>query len=109
MATRQPERQLTEFIAKFAPEMSKLIRAARAKMRGFVPQALELVYDNDNFLVIGYGPSEKSWGRHLFARSPSERPQSLFSSRRKAAGSTQAIAGQWQCRTQHSPRVRRCA
>src|ERR1700689_1772689 len=60
MPTRQAEQQLTEFIAKFTPEMGKLIRAARAKMRGFIPQALELVYDNYNFFVIGYGPNEKS-------------------------------------------------
>jgi len=60
MPTRQPELQLTEFIAKFTPEMGKSIRAARAKMRGFMPQAVELVYDNYNFFVIGYGPTEKA-------------------------------------------------
>jgi hypothetical protein len=60
MPAREPERQLAEFIAKFTPEMGKLIRAARAKMRAFTPQALELVYDNYNFFVIGYGPTEKA-------------------------------------------------
>jgi hypothetical protein len=60
MPTRQPERQLAKFIAKFSPEMGQLIRLARAKMRAFLPQALELVYDNYNFLVIGYGPTEKA-------------------------------------------------
>jgi hypothetical protein len=60
MPTRDPERQLVGFIAKFTPEMGKLIRDARAKMRGFIPQALELVYDNYNFFVIGYGPNEKA-------------------------------------------------
>jgi hypothetical protein len=60
MSTRQPERQLAQFIAKFTPETGTLIRAARAKMRGFMPQALELVYDNYNFFVIGYGPTEKA-------------------------------------------------
>jgi hypothetical protein len=38
MPTRQPERQLTEFIAKFTPEMGKLIRAARSKMRSLMPE-----------------------------------------------------------------------
>jgi hypothetical protein len=56
----QPERQLAEFIAKFTPEMGESIRAARAKMRAFIPKALELVYDNYNFFVIGYGPNEKA-------------------------------------------------
>jgi len=55
-----PERQLAGFIAKFAPEMAKLIRAARARMRKRLPRALELVYDNYNFFVIGYGPNERA-------------------------------------------------
>jgi hypothetical protein len=57
--TSSPEKQLAGFIAKFSPEMATLIRAARKKMRERVPQALELVYDNYNFFVIGYGPSER--------------------------------------------------
>jgi hypothetical protein len=60
LPTREPERQLAEFIAKFSPETGRLIRATRAKMRAFIPQALELVYDNYNFFVIGYGPNEKA-------------------------------------------------
>ncbi|HEV8112121.1 MAG TPA: DUF1801 domain-containing protein [Planctomycetota bacterium] len=59
MKTSSPEKQLAGFIAKFSPEMATLIRAARKKMRERVPQALELVYDNYNFFVIGYGPSER--------------------------------------------------
>ncbi|QGZ95953.1 DUF1801 domain-containing protein [Terricaulis silvestris] len=55
-----PEKQLAGFIAKFTPEMAKRIRSARAKMRQRIPQALELVYDNYNFFVIGYGPNEKA-------------------------------------------------
>ena len=55
-----PERQLAGFIAKFAPDMASLIRALRKKMRERLPQALELVYDNYNFFVIGYGPTEKA-------------------------------------------------
>ena len=60
MPTRESERQLADFIAKFTPEMGRFIRATRAKMRAFIPQALELVYDNYNFFVIGYGPNEKA-------------------------------------------------
>ena len=54
-----PEKQLAGFIAKFTPEMAVLIRAARLKMRKRIPRALELVYDNYNFFVIGYGPNER--------------------------------------------------
>jgi hypothetical protein len=66
MPSREHERQLAEFIAKFTPEMGKLIRATRAKMRAFIPQASELVYDNYNFFVIGYGPNEKA-GEAIFS------------------------------------------
>ena len=59
MKTPSPEKQLAGFIAKFSPEMATLIQKARKKMRERVPQALELVYDNYNFFVIGYGPSER--------------------------------------------------
>ena len=60
MKTPSPEKQLAGFIAKFTPEVASLIREARRKMRERLPQALELVYDNYNFFVIGYGPSEKA-------------------------------------------------
>ena len=76
MPTRQPERQLTEFIAKFTPEMGRLIRAARAKMRGFIPQASELVYDNYNFFVIGYGPTDKA-GDAIFSLAAQAKGLSL--------------------------------
>ena len=55
-----PERQLAGFIAKFAPDMASLIRALRRKMRERLPQALELVYDNYNFFVIGYASTERA-------------------------------------------------
>jgi hypothetical protein len=53
------EKQLAAFIAKFAPENAALIRAARKKMRERLPRAIELVYDNYNFFVIGFGPTER--------------------------------------------------
>ena len=71
-----PTRQLTEFIAKFKPEMGKLIRAARSKMRSLMPQALELVYDNYNFFVIGYGPTEKA-GDAIFSLAAQAKGLSL--------------------------------
>ena len=60
MKTQSPEKQLAGFIAKFTPAMAAFIREARKKMRERLPQAVELVYDNYNFFVIGYGPSEKA-------------------------------------------------
>jgi hypothetical protein len=57
--TLSPEKRLAGFIGKFTPEMAALIRAARRKMRERLPRAVELVYDNYNFFVIGYGPSAR--------------------------------------------------
>ena len=54
------EAQLAGFIAKFSPEMQARIQTCRAKMRARFPNAVELVYDNYNFLVIGYGPTGRA-------------------------------------------------
>ena len=59
MKTPTPEKQLAGFIAKFAPDVAALIRAARKRMRARLPRATEFVYDNYNFFVIGYGPGER--------------------------------------------------
>lgn len=51
--------QLEAFISKFSPEHQKIIRAARSALRRRFPAANEIVYDNYNFFVIGYGPTER--------------------------------------------------
>jgi hypothetical protein len=71
------ELQLDKFIGKFSKDMGKLIRAARAKMRALMPQALELVYENYNFFVIGYGPSEKV-GDVLFSLAAQAKGLNLY-------------------------------
>ena len=55
-----PAAQVTGFIAKFTPEIAAVIKAARAKMRRRLPNAVEMVYDNYNFLVFGFGPSDRA-------------------------------------------------
>lgn len=54
------EDQLEGFIGKYSDDVASRIRAARAWMRGRLPGAVELVYDNYNALAIGYGPSERA-------------------------------------------------
>lgn len=54
-----PEQQLRTFIAKFDPENQRLIRQVRTALRKIFPTANELVYDNYNFFVIGYSPTER--------------------------------------------------
>jgi hypothetical protein len=55
-----PAKQVAGFIAKFDPAVAKLIRSSRTAMRKRLPTALELVYDNYNFLAIGYSASERA-------------------------------------------------
>jgi hypothetical protein len=55
-----PARQLAGFIAKFDPALAKRIRAARSAVRRRLPTAIELVYDNYNFFVIGYSATERA-------------------------------------------------
>ena len=57
--TRRPEEQVRGFIAKFAPKHQTLIRAVRKALRKRFPTAYELVYDNYNFFVLAYGPTER--------------------------------------------------
>ena len=52
-----PEKQLSAFMAKYLPEVAREFRAARKIMRKRLPGAVELVYDNWNWLVIGYSPN----------------------------------------------------
>jgi hypothetical protein len=54
-----PEQQLRTFIDKFEPEHQAVIRASRKALRKTFPTATELVYDNYNFFVIGFGPTER--------------------------------------------------
>ena len=57
--TRNAEDQLRSFIAKFEPNHQRVIRAVRRVLRREFPAANELVYDNYNFFVIGYSPTER--------------------------------------------------
>jgi hypothetical protein len=54
------EKQLAGFIAKFEPATAKLIRQCRAELRRLLPTAIEIVYDNYNFFVIGYSTTARS-------------------------------------------------
>jgi hypothetical protein len=53
------EAQVRGFIAKFDPQNQALIRAVRKALRGRFSTAYELAYDNYNFFVLGYSPTER--------------------------------------------------
>jgi hypothetical protein len=57
--TTKTEKQLTCFINKFDAKHRSLIRSVRKELRKRFPTANELAYDNYNFFVIGYGPTER--------------------------------------------------
>ena len=56
---RAAEARLSEFVAKFSPEHQRMIRAVRKRLQQRFKGANELVYDNYNFFVIGYSPTER--------------------------------------------------
>jgi len=58
-STESNANQVAGFIAKFDPQIAKLIRAVRAVLRRRFPTANELVYDNYNFFVIGFSTTER--------------------------------------------------
>lgn len=54
------EKQMASFIAKFAPAVAKQIRACRALLCKRFPTAIQIVYDNYNFFVIGFATTERT-------------------------------------------------
>ena len=59
-ATDSPARQLARFVAKFDPTVAKLVRSARSALRKRLPTAIEQVYDNHNFLAIGFSTTDRT-------------------------------------------------
>jgi hypothetical protein len=56
---RTAEAELRSFIEKFDPKDQRLIRSVRSAVRKRFPTLNELVWDNYNFFVIGYSPTER--------------------------------------------------
>lgn len=59
-AAPSPSAQLAGFVAKYEPAVGRLFRACRTELRKRFPTALELVYDNYQFLAVGYSATERS-------------------------------------------------
>ena len=58
--SESPAKQIAAFIGKFDPAMATRIRSARRALRKRLPTAIELVYDNYNFLVFGFCATERA-------------------------------------------------
>jgi hypothetical protein len=52
--------QLDAFIDAYEPEIGALAREVLTKMRERLPGAVQMVYDNYNALVIGFGATERA-------------------------------------------------
>jgi hypothetical protein len=59
MMPPSPEHRFATFLARFTPEIVAQAEAVLAKMRARLPGAVEMVYDNYNGLVVGFGAEER--------------------------------------------------
>lgn len=55
-----PQKRLDAFLDKYLPEIAAQARACLKTMQARLPGAVQLVYDNYNALVVGFGPSERA-------------------------------------------------
>jgi hypothetical protein len=53
-------KQIEVFLSKFDPAVSKLVASSRRALRKRFPTAIEQVYDNYNFFVIGFCTTERT-------------------------------------------------
>lgn len=58
--SQSPAKQLAGFISKYDTAVAKLARQCRSALRKRLPTAIEQVYDNYQFLAIGYCSSERT-------------------------------------------------
>ncbi|MEO7368160.1 MAG: hypothetical protein ABIZ36_09395 [Gemmatimonadaceae bacterium] len=55
-----PEQQFKKSLAEFDAPIQDFTTTCISRMRKRLPRFLELVYDNYNALVVGYGPNERA-------------------------------------------------
>ncbi len=55
----KPE-SIPKFLIRYTPEIASQLKAARLHLAGHFPRGYELVYDNYNALVFGYGPTDRA-------------------------------------------------
>ena len=73
-----PKQQIDSFLAKYTPKMEKLARAALAKLRKRLPNAIEFVYDNYNALGVRLRPERAAVRRDLVDRALSRHAALCF-------------------------------
>ncbi len=58
--SKTTETKIESFVAEFDPQLAKTIRSCRKELRKQLPNAVEQVYDNYNFLAIGFCTTERT-------------------------------------------------
>lgn len=58
-ASLSPRAQLASFIRKYSPRVAADGRAVLTTMRRRLPGATQFVYDNFQWLVVGFGPNDR--------------------------------------------------
>ncbi len=51
---------ISRFLDRYLPEIAAATRECRRRLHALVPRGYELVYDNYNALVFGFGPTERT-------------------------------------------------
>lgn len=59
-SSKSPAKQIAGFIERFDPKVGSIIRACRIALRKRLPTAMEQVYDNYNFLAIGFCTTQRT-------------------------------------------------
>ena len=54
------ERRIAAFVDRYTPAIAAQLRDARQRLRARFPRGVEMVFDNYNALVFGFGPTGKS-------------------------------------------------
>ncbi|HET7460838.1 MAG TPA: DUF1801 domain-containing protein [Longimicrobium sp.] len=60
MSDPSPQAQLDGFLTRYTPDIAAQTVEALRRLRAQVPGAVEMVYDNYNALVIGFGATERA-------------------------------------------------
>ena len=60
MSDASPQERLAGFLAKYTPDIAAQAVEALERLRAQVPGAVEMVYDNYNALVIGFGATGRA-------------------------------------------------
>ncbi len=60
MTDAEVERRIAAFVDRFTPAVAAQLRDARRRLRARFPRGVEMVFDNYNALVFGFGPTDRS-------------------------------------------------